>query len=279
MKTLLKQRILTGIGLAVGLVLVVLYVPLPVLAALFGFAMLIAAWEWSNLAGYVQGWARLSYAFAHGLIMFAVYVHCGFSDAFQLEMIQPILGLAGLWWSIALLWVMGYPASATLWNTRPMLGLMGILVLIPAWLAVLYLLNQTNGRWWLLFMFVVVAAADIGAYFSGKRFGRRKLAMAVSPGKSWEGVCGGLMVCALLAWLTYILAQPSQLSLTGFMAIVLCTVLVSVLGDLLESMVKRQRGVKDSGTLLPGHGGLLDRIDGHTAAAPVFALGLILVGG
>ncbi len=279
MKTALKQRIITGVGLAVGLILAVMYLPLPGLAVLFGLAMMIAAWEWSNLAGYGQGWARVAYAFAHGLIMLAVYEHCGFSEAFQLEMIQPILGLACLWWSIALLWIMGYPASATLWNTRPMMGLMGLLVLVPAWLAVLYLLNQANGRWLLLYMFVVVAAADIGAYFAGKRFGRRKLALAVSPGKSWEGVWGGLMACALLAWLTYTLVQPPQLSLMGFVAIVLFTALVSVLGDLLESMVKRERGVKDSGTLLPGHGGILDRIDGHTAAAPVFALGLILAGG
>jgi phosphatidate cytidylyltransferase len=177
------------------------------------------------------------------------------------------------------LWVMGYPASATLWSTRPMLGLMGVLVLVPAWLAVVYLLHLDSGRWLLLYMFVVVAAADIGAYFSGKRFGKRKLALAVSPGKSWEGVWGGLVVCGLLAWLTHVLASPLQLKLAELVAIVLITALVSVLGDLLESMVKRQRGVKDSGTLLPGHGGILDRIDGHTAAAPVFALALILVGG
>ncbi len=278
MKTALKQRIITGLSLAVALVAAVIYLPVQALAVVFGLGILIAAWEWSNLAGYMQHWARAAYAFAHGLIMVAVYEHCGFAGTVDLTAVQPILGLAGLWWSIALLWVMSYPGSATFWNTRPMLGLMGILVLIPAWLAIIYLLEDPQGRWLLLFMFVIVAGADIGAYFSGKQFGKRKLALAVSPGKSWEGVWGGLVVCALLALLVSNWIQPPQLSQGAILAIVLTTAFVSVLGDLLESMVKRQRGVKDSGTLLPGHGGILDRIDGHTAAAPIFALGLILAG-
>ena len=159
-----------------------------------------------------------------------------------------------------------------------MLGLMGALVLLPPWLSVVYLLSYDIGRLLLLGMVVVVAFADIGAYFAGKRFGRRKLAPAVSPGKSWEGFWGGFLLCQLTAVAASLLLPIPQLSLVGLMAIVACSSLASVLGDLVESMVKRHRGVKDSGVLLPGHGGFLDRIDGITAAAPVFALGLILAG-
>ena len=104
-----------------------------------------------------------------------------------------------------------------------------------------------------------------------------KLAVEVSPGKSWEGFWGGVVVCALLALVVFF-SVPNKLSLPAMLGVVLCSSLASVLGDLVESMVKRHRGVKDSGKILPGHGGLLDRIDGHTAAAPVFALGMILAG-
>ena len=159
-----------------------------------------------------------------------------------------------------------------------MLAVMGALVLAPAGLAVVYLLSYDSGGLLLLFLVILVAAADIGAYFAGHRWGRRKLSPEVSPGKTWEGFLGGMASCTLLAVLTYLFVTADRLSLPATLAIVLCAALASVLGDLMESMVKRHRGVKDSGVLLPGHGGFLDRIDGHTAAAPVFALGLILAG-
>jgi phosphatidate cytidylyltransferase len=159
-----------------------------------------------------------------------------------------------------------------------MLGLMGLLVITPAWLSVVFLLSYSYGALLLLYMVVVVALADIGAYFAGRAWGKRKLALKVSPGKSWEGVWGGLAACTALGCVTFLVLRPPQLGVVGILAIVLSTAMASVLGDLLESMVKRHRGVKDSGAILPGHGGLLDRIDGHTAAAPVFALGLILAG-
>ena len=273
-----RQRVITGICLAAGLIVALFWLPLSALVYLFGIVTLVAAWEWSNLAGYIQGWARIAYAFSLGLVMFAVYRHVDFAEAPLLERVQPILNLACLWWSIALLWVMGYPSSAGLWSARPLLGLMGMLVLIPTWLALGYLLSLPHGRWLLLYFFVLVAAADIGAYCAGTLWGRRQLAAALSPGKSWEGLCGGVMACALLALVTAVALPQSKLGPAGIAAISLITALATTLGDLLESMVKRQRGVKDSGTLLPGHGGILDRMDGHTAAAPVFAMGLILAG-
>jgi phosphatidate cytidylyltransferase len=120
---------------------------------------------------------------------------------------------------------------------------------------------------------LLVAAADIGAYFAGRRFGRRKLAPTVSPGKSWEGVVGGLAAVSLLA---AIFALLRDVSLVLVLALALPAALASVVGDLLESMLKRFRGIKDSGSILPGHGGVLDRIDGLVAAVPVFTLAIII---
>ncbi len=278
MRERLKKRIITGVILAVSVVAAVSLLPLKPLAVVLGAVVVISAWEWSTLMGLQATWQRLLCPVIAAAGMLALFVYCGLGANPDLERVQPFLGLAGLWWAIALLWVRSYPASAALWGNPVMLGLMGALVLLPPWLSVVYLLSYDIGRLLLLGMVVVVAFADIGAYFAGKRFGRRKLAPAVSPGKSWEGFWGGFLLCQLTAVAASLLLPIPQLSLVGLMAIVACSSLASVLGDLVESMVKRHRGVKDSGVLLPGHGGFLDRIDGITAAAPVFALGLILAG-
>jgi phosphatidate cytidylyltransferase len=274
---MLRKRIITALVLAAVVVSAVAFLSVPWLAFFFAAVAMIAAWEWSNLAGFQSYLGRGLYVCLHAVLVFATYLHCKLGGEPVLENIQALLGVACLWWAIALLWVKTYPASGSLWGTRTMLSLMGVLVLVPAWLAVVFMRSYPGGGLLLLFMVIVVAGADIGAYFSGKRWGRRKLAVAVSPGKSWEGFWGGVAACAALAVLVYV-AVPSQLGIVATLAVVLSSSLASVLGDLLESMVKRHRGVKDSGKILPGHGGLLDRIDGHTAAAPVFALGLILAG-
>jgi phosphatidate cytidylyltransferase len=274
---MLRQRVITALVLAAVLVSAVAFLPVPWLALFFAAVAMIGAWEWSNLASLEAYSARGLYTCLHGLLMLAAYLYCNLGGQPVLENVQSLLGVACLWWAIALLWVKSYPASGSLWGNRAMLGLMGVLVLLPAWLSVVFLLSYPQGGLLLLFMVILVAAADIGAYFSGKRWGRRKLAVEVSPGKSWEGFWGGVLACALLAVLVHF-AVPSNLGLAATLAVVLGSSLASVLGDLVESMVKRHRGVKDSGVILPGHGGLLDRIDGHTAAAPVFALGLILAG-
>jgi len=153
---------------------------------------------------------------------------------------------------------------------------MGWLVLIPPWLACIYLKQSENGSWLILMLVLLVAAADIGAYFSGRALGKHKLAPRVSPGKTWEGVAGGLLfvfLVALLLKLSFGLREWQAL-----MIVMLPAALVSVVGDLLESMLKRYRGIKDSSQLLPGHGGVLDRIDGLVAAAPVFSLSIMISG-
>ncbi len=278
MRDKLKQRIVTGLALAGSLLAAVALLPLPALAGIFALVVSIASWEWSRLAGYRALWLRVAYlALAIGA-MAGLYFYADLAGTPRLEQLQPVLGLACLWWAIALLWIKTYPMSGALWGTGPMLGLMGLLVLVPAWLSAVFLLSYEHGKLMLLAMIILVAGADIGAYFSGHRFGKTRLAPTVSPGKSWEGVVGGQLTCISLALLAHFLLELERISLAGIIAIAVVGAAASVVGDLLESMVKRHSGVKDSGTILPGHGGFLDRIDGITAAAPVVALGLILAG-
>jgi phosphatidate cytidylyltransferase len=154
----------------------------------------------------------------------------------------------------------------------------GLLVLIPAWAGLVWIHQLSRGPYLVLFLLVLIWIADSGAYFAGRRWGRRKLAPLVSPGKTREGaygaLAGGLLWGGVLAAL-YGVSVPQQGCLV---LLCLLTVVASIVGDLYESLSKRERGVKDSGSLLPGHGGILDRIDSLTAAAPVFALGLHLIG-
>lgn len=153
----------------------------------------------------------------------------------------------------------------------------GLLLLLPCWLSILYLRAQENFTFLILLLLALVAAADIGAYFSGRAFGKHKLAPKVSPNKTWEGVWGGMFACSLLMVGTAIYTKVS----VNWFALIACTIALaafSVEGDLLESMLKRLKGVKDSGSILPGHGGILDRIDGIIATAPLYAFFLMNFG-
>jgi len=157
---------------------------------------------------------------------------------------------------------------------------MGFVILALGWTAAVYLLSFPRGGQLLVVMVAIVVAADVGAYFAGRAFGKHKLALRVSPNKTWEGFWGGMLAAALLSVVLWQLlpARLSHLGLGSVVAITLCTAVASVVGDLSVSMVKRHSGIKDSGSLLPGHGGVLDRLDSLSAAAPVFALSLLLAG-
>ncbi|WP_445010690.1 phosphatidate cytidylyltransferase [Vreelandella stevensii] len=265
---MLKQRIITAAWLA----------PL-VLAGLFGlqggaFALftavvvLLGAWEWTNLAGVTQPSQRLGGVVGMAVLMALLW----FSGA--VYSVWP-LWLAAAGWLLNLYWVTQYPAAGQQWQSTTRRLLMGVWVLLPCWVG--FNVLRDSGAVWLLFVLLLVWSADIGAYFAGRRWGKRKLAPRVSPGKSWEGVLGGLAATCLLA-LLFALWQP--LGVAGGIALLLITAvvtLISVLGDLLESMLKRYRDIKDSSQLLPGHGGVLDRIDSLTAAIPIFALCYLLV--
>jgi len=235
-----------------------------------GIAVIIAigAWEWARLCG-LQGTAgRVAYVVFISLLLFSVY-------SLLQQGVSPFVILlpALIWWLLALVSVLAYPRSGKLWRHGLARGVAGILVLVPAWAALL-LLHQHFGPGFVILLMLLIWAADTGAYFSGRAFGKRKLAPQVSPGKTWEGVIGGMLLALVIAAVSTRWLTPGD-GITNFLLLVAFTVGLSVLGDLLESLCKRVAAVKDSGELLPGHGGVLDRIDSLTAAAPLFTMGLL----
>ena len=282
---MLKQRVITAVILIAILLVALLYFPLTWFAAFLAAVVLLGAWEWASLAGLDTPWQRRLYtaAVGAGLVAVAYYLALpslgasgqGSLGPEQTYAFRNLLLIGCTWWAVALLWVQSYPSSALLWGSRWARALMGLLVLIPAWVGVVYVRALEQGTWLGLLMILCVACADVGAYFSGRRWGRHKLAPSVSPGKTWEGFAGGLVLNLVLVG---VVGWFWGLSYGLLLAVIVPTALVSVLGDLQESMLKRHRGVKDSGALLPGHGGVLDRVDSLTAAAPVFALALLVVG-
>ena len=276
----LKQRVVTAVIMAAVFLAAIAWLPLVGLALLFGLLVAMGAWEWSSLAGRSNSVMRLAYVLLICLLMGGAYAYYQIGGESRPAQLQSLFGLACLWWSVALLWVKGYPGSALLWRSVPMRIVLGVLILVPAWLASVYLLSFPRGGLLMVILVMVVAAADIGAYFAGRRFGSHKLAEHVSPKKTWEGFWGGMLGVAALAILISQNLPLSQLHLGwgSLLVLGLATAGASVVGDLTVSLLKREVGLKDSGSLLPGHGGLLDRLDSICGAAPVFALGLLLVG-
>lgn len=277
---MLKQRVITALVLSAIFLAALFYLPVPLFSVFVAMVVLVSAWEWANLSGFSHLWQRGIYTTLVFICMAGVgyYVNLSFSslepqlnqDAFR----QTLLIGCG-WWAVALLLVQGFPSSAILWGRPLVRAFMGFLVLVPTWIAFTYVRAQEQGAWLVLLIVAIVACADIGGYFAGRRWGRHKLALAVSPGKTWEGFAGGVCFNLVLSLIVWLLVGGNYGLL---LAIILPASLVSVLGDLFESMLKRQRGIKDSSALLPGHGGALDRVDSLTAAAPVFALALLSSG-
>ena len=257
----LAQRIVTAVVLVAVLLLAFLLLPKAFGAVLIAFFVFGAAWEWSGFLGHPGSAGRLAY-------VVAVAMATGLAEV-AVPGIVPISTVAAasmLWWAFAFVWILRY---------QPPIGRLaamvcGILVLLPAWLSLVALLyTRVDGRKLLLLALATVWAADVGAYFAGRRFGRVKLAPQVSPGKTWEGVIGGLICAALTAAAgAAVLGHPVGPALP----LGLSVAAISVVGDLTVSMFKRNAGLKDSGNLFPGHGGVLDRVDSVTAAAPLFVL-------
>lgn len=271
----LARRVATAAVLVPVVVLGVLMLPTPYFGGLMALFVLAGSWEWADLSGYPAA-ARAAYTLVMALLLL------GAGAAADNLLGGLIISSAGVvFWIGAVAWVARYQSgnATPVLEGRGSLSLIGVLVLVPAWTA-LYLLHGAGGfgpeR--VLLLMLLVWGADIGAFFAGRRFGRRKLASRVSPGKSVEGVVGGVALAAgvVVVYTSWRPVVPAPAPAVALLAAV--TALASVLGDLLESLVKRRAGRKDSGVLVPGHGGVLDRIDSLTAAAPVFALGLILLG-
>ena len=274
---MLKTRIVTA-AVLIPLTLAGLFWLSPRAWAVATLAVVvIAATEWANLAGYRRpAWLLFvlgTIAIAGGLLLAP---GSGFDAEGGWPKTIPLLicGAATLFWLlVAPAWL------AARWHVESKLALAatGWLVLVAAWVALVQIQARSPGL--LLALMAVVWIADTAAYFAGRAFGRRPLAPAISPGKTWEGVYGALAATALyaLAWLGFApeaegVPANSLLAIGLWVALLLALAAVSIVGDLFESLLKRQRGIKDSGRILPGHGGVLDRIDALLAAMPAAAL-------
>ena len=271
---MLLQRVLTALVLVPLTILIIWLSSEPVFAAIVGFAFLAAMWEWTALAGVKSPAGRI------GMLLLTAGL---FALLWWLRstVATPVAIAAGvIWWLVACFWLrhFAFGAAPTFENHATKL-LAGLFVIVPAWVALISIHGHSpHGHWWVLLALVIVWASDIGAYTSGRTFGKRKLAPQISPGKTWAGAYGamvaGLLVAEIGGWLLGVRGAP----LVSLAALAAVTVAVSIVGDLIESLMKRHAQVKDSGTIFPGHGGLMDRLDSVFAAMPIFAAGLLLLG-
>ncbi|HHH37950.1 MAG TPA: phosphatidate cytidylyltransferase [Sedimenticola sp.] len=272
---MLLQRLITALVLIPLVVGGVLYLPTPGFALVLALIVLYGGWEWGALAGLSGLLARITYLFSIALLLGGVWLLLERDAAWGLR----IAGLASLWWLLVAVWLIRYRPERTRPPSPGLRVAAGQVVLIPFWTALVRLhASGSDGPALVLFLMVLIWVADSGAYFAGRRWGRVKLAPRISPGKTREGVYGALLGAALcgvlLGWF-----RPESGPLPLLIPFCIGIALVSVCGDLFESLLKRLAGAKDSGHLLPGHGGVLDRIDSLIAASPVFVSGLSLLGG
>jgi phosphatidate cytidylyltransferase len=266
---MLKQRLVTAAVMISVLLGAIFLLPWLLFDTFMALILLMGAWEWTRLAGLQSRAARYGYV----LFIFALlYLVLHLPAAVRQLVILPALP----WWILASILVCRYPDGASWWNNRSMLLVFGVFLLIPGWAAVVHLSLQDHYRIWIVICLTMIAFADSGAYFTGRKLGKTPLAPRVSPNKTWEGVFGGMLACALLAMAVQaFVALPDSPNPAVIALAAIAIAASSVVGDLFESMMKRQRDIKDSGDLLPGHGGVLDRLDSITAALPVFVLMLI----
>ncbi len=264
---MLKQRIITAVILAVIIIWAVLKLPPPAFGLLLLVVMLLGAWEWSGLMGLERIETQLGYValvLVSTLVLWLPMNNAAFVGILLISVVTA--------WCFALLWLRWYATHIECRNRTVWLGFAGVIVLAAPCMA-LMVLREAYGTEYVLLLLLLIWSADIGAYFVGRRWGQRKLAPNISPGKTWEGTLGAGIAALLLALIGVATLQIGA-RWPLFVALCVVTAGFSVIGDLFESMVKRQCGTKDSGSLLPGHGGVLDRVDSLTAAAPVFLLGL-----
>jgi phosphatidate cytidylyltransferase len=257
----------TALAIA-GVVIAVLFWMAPAVAVVaVAVVVLAGAWEWAGFAGLTTPGRRALYTASVAIVGLAAWAVTAREAG-----LHAFLWIVAAWWLAAFLWLV----LASQAGGRRAALVVGFAVLVPAAIGLARIaLVEPEGRILLLFFLVLIAATDVGAYFGGKRFGRRKLAPVVSPNKTWEGFVAGMLLAAVAAaGGAAIFGQP----LLPWLGVCLLVAAVSVVGDLMESKFKRGAGLKDSGSLLPGHGGVLDRIDSHVAAAPVFLLGLQWLG-
>lgn len=270
----MKQRILTALVLLPLAVAAVLWLPTGWFMAIVALILLIGMWEWSRLAGLPRPHQRALVLLLHAVAM-AALARLAWPGGFP-----AVISAGVLWWLLASVWLSrsGFARASNRGNALLKLGA-GLLMAVPAWAAAgLLHADGELGPRWLLYSLCLVWAADSFAYFAGSRIGGRKLAPSISPGKTWAGFWGGLVGVVVAALLAIPLLGLDYSFTLPMLALALVTGIASVVGDLFESLVKRHGGAKDSGRLIPGHGGVMDRVDSLLAALPVFALGKLWLG-
>ncbi|MDZ7663182.1 phosphatidate cytidylyltransferase [Thiohalophilus sp.] len=272
---MLKQRVLTALILAPLTIWALFALPetgfIILLLAIFS----LAAWELGGLAGLSQPGPRLFYVVGMFALMGATVFYATLQDRI-LDILYLVIAAFWLLAFAGLFYFYHHTVSRSDFSLFRLLA--GIGIVLGPFVALLVLRHREPfGPQWVMYLLLLIWVADSGAYFAGRAFGRHKLLYNVSPGKSWEGVAGGLLSCLLMALIAGWWFKLVGSAYLWFIAISLLVVVFSVAGDLVVSLFKRQAGVKDSGHILPGHGGIMDRIDSLTAAAPVFAGGLFLL--
>ena len=282
---MLKERVLSAVVMVIVALAAIFWLPPLALTIALSALVVLGMWEWAQFVGFKSQMSRVVVAgVTTCILLLLVVANTDYINAarFMTDLSVIALFIACVWWLAALILVVTYPNSAKLWAKSVVAKfLFGICTLFPFLLGLLairfnnYTLDAYQGTYLLLYAFLLVWGADSGAYFFGRALGKHKLAPKVSPGKSWEGALGGLFTSGVIAF-AFLQATPNDvfgrtLEMMPFIAVSVATVAISVLGDLAESMFKRQAGIKDSSNLIPGHGGILDRVDSLTAAIPFFA--------
>lgn len=270
---MLRQRVVTALVLAPLAIAGVLLLPNGWFALALAGIFLLAAHEWAGFAGFSSKGQHVAFI----VIMAAALVGLWLLFDSGVSAI-PLLIFAALWWLLNGLRLVRIRQIKPVSDVDPRAALSGLLALSSAWIGLVSIHDMPKGPYLLLSLLLLIWIADIGAYFAGRRWGGRKLAPQISPGKTWAGVYGALAGAAVWSVALGLLLDLSWQWMPGFMALCLSVVAISIIGDLYESKLKRQRGLKDSGRLLPGHGGVMDRIDSLSAAIPLFALGLTWFG-
>tara|TARA_B100001750_G_scaffold218950_1_gene205487 strand:- start:791 stop:1642 length:852 start_codon:yes stop_codon:yes gene_type:complete len=281
----LKQRIITAIILALIFITATVFLSSFSYSLFVTIVVLAASWEWCAFIGLAKQVAKVSYLATLGSMIIALYFFLGIvPESLVINSYRAgiILGLGILFWVLTFFMLKGYPSNSDRWNNKSKIALMGLMALIPTWVGIVQIKYLNPQGFLLLGMVVMVAAADIGAYFVGKRIGKNRLAPSLSPNKTWEGVLGGFAACLLVGILLIWLLHSYLITLSNGQILILVllslvVMLFDVIGDLLESMLKRNRDLKDSGKILPGHGGILDRVDGLLAVTPIFVLTFLII--
>ncbi|MWP49971.1 MULTISPECIES: phosphatidate cytidylyltransferase [unclassified Gilliamella] len=272
---MLIHRILAAIVLIPLVIVVLFFVPLSLFSLTVILVCGLAAWEWTQFLNITNKYLKPIFALSIVILLSLLYFIPN-SIELKIKLYTVILSLSIIWWLIALFLVVSYPATTKYWcNSIVIKLLFAFFTLVPFFIGMVklrsinYNSNFYAGAIWLLYVFMLVWATDTGAYFVGRAFGKCKLAAKVSPGKTVEGFIGGFIFAMGISVIIYMI-NLFDIAFNVFFISSLLAILVSVLGDLTESMFKREAGIKDSGHLIPGHGGILDRIDSLTAAVPVF---------